>query len=185
MPKLNLKRTPAEEAERQWRKQRKASRKAAKGKSQTKRPSAEDSLDERDPSGSASPSHKRQRKEDTVNDALYDSGEEYGPQPSTSYKPDYEAIRAQLEEERFREKMHGALEDDIGLYGVEENLNSFAHVPDRWRERAPGGARGAMAEDEAESNPHLMDDEEYAEWIRAGMWKYVLKLSQIILPLIK
>lgn len=167
MPKLKLKRTPEEEAAHQWRKERKAKRKADKASNPRRKRSSPDPSD--DGFGlSDSPSHKRRR----TDEQLYDSEEEYGPQPATSsYKPDYDAIRAQLEEERFREKMYGAMEDDVGIYGIEEQLNSFAHIPDRWQEKAPGGRRGAMKDDEAEANLHLMDEEEYAEWIRQGMWK--------------
>ena len=177
MPKLNLKRTPEEE-EHQLRKERKAARKAAKaGKSRTKLPSTgETNHDDENPTrpGSGYPYHKRQRTQqdrdyDPTNDPYEsDSDEEYGPQLSTSYAPNYEAIRAQLEEERFREKMYGAFEDDAGIYGVEERLNEFVHIPERWRgaaERGKGVAKHGL------DDPMYMDDDEYAEWIRTGMWK--------------
>lgn len=170
MPKLKLKRTPEEEAAHQWRKERKAKRKADKASKPRQKRSSAEPTDEGDDgyARSDSPFHKKRR----TDEPLYESDQEYGPQPSTpSYKPDYDAIRAQVEEERFREKMYGAMEDDVGIYGVEERLSSFTHIPDRWQEKAPGGRRGAMKDDEAEANLHLMDEEEYAEWIRQGMWK--------------
>lgn len=182
MPKLHLKRTPAEEAEHQRRKERKAIRRAARGdKPRSKR--HRDDLDRNDDAGnnssSSSRSYKRTRRRDTVNpsndiyDTLLGSDDDmqYGPQPSTSYKPDYEAIRAQMEEERFQEKMYGAYEDDVGLFGVEAHMNQFAHVPDRWRGPEVPGTNGVRLGDETGPSPQHMDDEEYAEWIRSNMWK--------------
>ncbi|KAF7979003.1 hypothetical protein HWV62_43961 [Athelia sp. TMB] len=181
MPKLHLKRTPAEEAEHQWRKEHKAARRTARGdkpKSKRHRNRSLDRDETRSRSSSSSRSHKRSRRDTItpprdINNTLYDSDEDiqYGPQPSTSYGPDYEAIRAQLEEERFREKMYGAYEDDVGLYGVAEQMNQFAYVPDRWRGPEVPGAKGVRLGDETGPNPQLMDDEEYAEWVRHNMWK--------------
>lgn len=184
MPKLHLKRTPAEEAEHKWRKERKAARRAARGekpKSKRHRNRSLDRDETRSQSSTSSRSHKR-TKQDTmtpprdINDTLYDADGDmqYGPQPSTSYEPDYEAIRARMEEERFREKMYGAYEDDVGLYGVEEQMNQFAHIPDRWRGPEMPGANGVRLGDETGPNPQYMDDEEYAEWIRHNMWKCVI-----------
>jgi hypothetical protein len=181
MPKLNLKRTRAEEEEHRLRKERKAARKA---RSRANRPSlsfGDAGGDNAGPSRSGSPYHKRQRNQHPTIDPLHDptffssfssdedDGELYGPQPSTSHKPDYDAIRARLEEERFREKMYGAFEDDAGIYGVEERLNQFVHVPERWRGPAErvNGAVGAGVD----IDPQYMDDEEYAEWVRMSMWK--------------
>lgn len=88
---------------------------------------------------------------------------------------DEEEIRARVEEERFREKMFGALQDDERLDAVEAKMNDYAHVPRRWREdgvssgrRAYAGTDGAAWES---ADPATMDEEEYAEWIRAGMWR--------------
>ena len=80
--------------------------------------------------------------------------------PSSSQKPDYDAIRAELEEMQFREKMRGALEEDERLDGIDARFNDYAHIPDRWAPDAHDAA-----------DPQYMDDDEYAEWVRQGMWK--------------
>jgi len=199
MPKLHLKRTPEEEAARQWHKKQK---KEAKSKRRYHSPTDDhDNLES---------SHKRRRTSTTVTDsynrkwsASDDDGDEieYGPHPTAGpssslpsnpalgpkayqYKPDYEAIRAELEEQRFREKMCGAFEDDERLDSIEARLNDFAHVPGRWRTGGTGRAKaktgglGRVYEDGEEDgdgilkiDPRYMDDEEYAEWIRAGMYR--------------
>ncbi|KAJ8473424.1 hypothetical protein ONZ51_g7872 [Trametes cubensis] len=142
--KLRMKRTPAEEAERAWKKAQKAARKAAK--------------------------HKRYADDDFV-----DPDSEYGPQPAPSgsgagqhraHKPDYDQIAAEVEEMRFREKLYDAMGDDERLDSVEASMNSYAHIPRRWR----GGGMDRM-EDDLTIDPQYMEDEDYAEWVRAGMWK--------------
>jgi hypothetical protein len=186
MPKLHLKRTPAEEAERQFRKSQKAARKAAKKRFASHPYDFDDSNPgESSRSESRSPSHKRPRKSSDHEQPGYSSvGDhgsvsddiEYGPEPppppssSRKHKPDYDAIRAQLEEERFREKMWGAFEDDERLDGVEARLNDFAHIPNRWRDV---GGRGPKGNENLYVDPQHMEEEEYTEWIRAGMWRRV------------
>ncbi|KAG6381945.1 hypothetical protein JVT61DRAFT_569 [Boletus reticuloceps] len=125
MPKLHLKRTPAEEHERARRKAYKAAKRAAKRKLASSSKHADESC----------PS-------------------------SSSHKPDYDATRAELEETEFREKMRGAFEDDEHLGGIDARFNEYAHIPDRWARDAHDAA-----------DPQYMDDDEYAEWIRQGMWK--------------
>ncbi|KAF9469627.1 hypothetical protein BDZ94DRAFT_1242876 [Collybia nuda] len=174
MPRLNLKRTPEEEAARQQRKKRK-----------------EEKRRRRKDVGDTGSSKKRRRTDDVEVDTLPkwassddESGGEYGPQPGPSspkgsqgsYKVDYDAIRAEMEEQRFREKMFGALEDDERLDSLEARLNDFAHVPGRWRSGS-GGVPGKAVYDEPQADdflnvdPRYMDDEEYAEWIRVGMYR--------------
>ncbi|KAJ7772128.1 hypothetical protein DFH07DRAFT_217048 [Mycena maculata] len=171
MPKLHLKRTPQEDADRH-RSHKKRKRESNRRKSP-------------DVSGSRSTARKW--------DSSDSDGEEegvYGPHPSqpeagpsskplspessdSRYKPDYEAIRAELEEARFREKMAGAFEDDDRLDSLEAQMNEYAHVPDRWktgRSRADY-EHAAAAEDIFKLDPRHMDEEEYAEWIRAGMYR--------------
>jgi hypothetical protein len=170
MPKLNLKRTPAEEEQHQLRKERRAARKAAKSRARRLSVDDADGDDTTIHSRSGSPYHAphKRRRTQTHDPPLHhhhhssDDEEQYGPHPSTSYKPDYDAIRARLEEERFREKMYGAHEDDAGVFGVEERLSEFVHVPERWR---------GLSEGKGMEDPQGMGDEEYAEWVRAGMWK--------------
>ncbi|KDQ55251.1 hypothetical protein JAAARDRAFT_134151 [Jaapia argillacea MUCL 33604] len=178
--KLHMKETPSERAEKDLRKARKAARRAAK-KAERYRGgdsiSDEDSRDSYD--GSTGTSRKRRRTDrhhpPSNSYQWTESDTEYGPPPpststSQAQKPDYEPMRAELEEERFREKIWDAVEDD-GFYAsssrldsVEAELNSYSHVPNRWR--TSSGSAGGKGVD---VNPDQMDDEEYAEWIRAGM----------------
>lgn len=111
---------------------------------------------------------------------------EYGPQPATSSShipphQNYDALKAETEERMFREKMFDALGDDERLDSVEARFNDFASVPERWRTssspRMGAGTKGqARAYDDDELlklDPRYMDEEEYAEWIRAGMYRFV------------
>ncbi len=165
--KLRLKRTPEEQAAHDVRKSQRAARKAAMR--------AHDSR-------SRSPSSSRNKRRRTDSDRHV--SENYG-EPHTSHhpevhqgeasphsgwqsKPDWDEIRAQVEEERFRDKLWEALGDDERLDGVEARLNSYVHVPRRWR----GGGMDRM-EDDLSIDPRYMEDEDYAEWLRIGMWRYV------------
>ncbi|OCH93455.1 hypothetical protein OBBRIDRAFT_771410 [Obba rivulosa] len=166
--KLKLKRTPEEQVQHDLRKARKAAHKTARRRTRDS------------PSPDSQSSYKRRRTHPSEHNtswaeyeaAHYSSGDEYGPPPpdsSSSHrarKPDYDYIHAQMEEERFREKMWGALEDDERLDAVESRLNDYAHVPRRWR----GGGMDRM-EDDLAINPQAMEEEDYAEWVRAGMWR--------------
>ncbi|KAJ3555284.1 hypothetical protein NM688_g2663 [Phlebia brevispora] len=157
MGKLHLKRTPAEQAEHDLRKARKAARRAAKHARRHR-----DDLSEQEQTG---PSSSKRRK---VQETFEEDEESYGyfGSHSTSHKPDYDYIYAQMEEERFREKMWGAFEDDERLDSMEAKFNNYAHIPRRWR----GGGMDRM-EDELDIDPQMMEDEDYAEWIRTNMWR--------------
>lgn len=183
MPKkLHLKRTPEEEAQHR-------SHKKARKEERRKRKAYID-VEEDVPESS---SQGRRRDSTSVNGNTNESGpsrkwassdEEdniFGPQPASSThtftKPDYDTIHAEIEELRFREKMFDALGDDERLDTVEAQMNDFAHVPDRWRTTATGsGSTGkrkfAYDDDELlKLDPRDMDDEEYVEWVRAGMYR--------------
>ncbi|TFK44899.1 hypothetical protein BDQ12DRAFT_673780 [Crucibulum laeve] len=184
MPKLHLKRTPEEEAQHKLQKEarREAKRKRKYPLYDTDdAPSATSSSRKRhhpDIAGEGETSRKWASSDEDMEE------DEYGPQPagydapgsSSGYKPDYEAIRAELEEQRFREKMFDALGEDERLDSVEAKLNDFAHVPDRWR-TAGGGSKGKRraygeeGDDLLKLDPSTMDEEEYAEWIRRGMYR--------------
>ncbi|KAF8178634.1 hypothetical protein K438DRAFT_1268878 [Mycena galopus ATCC 62051] len=172
MPKLHLKRTPQEEADYRAHKRRKRESKHRKN-------------------SEASGSTSRRTDETARKWDSDDSDDVYGPHPpqpeagpsskplsaenpDSRYKPDYDAIRAELEEARFREKMAGAFEDDDRLDSLEAQMNDYAHLPDRWR-TGPGRPRvdydHVGADDLSKMDPRHMDDEEYAEWIRAGMYR--------------
>ncbi|KAJ6593482.1 hypothetical protein B0H19DRAFT_1205045 [Mycena capillaripes] len=172
MPKLNLKRTPQEEADHRARKKRKRESKRAR-----KSPEASDNR------RTDNSTRKWDSSDSDADDDVYGPRPpqpEAGPSSKTfpsetsdsRYKPDYDAIRAELEEARFREKMAGAFEDDDRLDSLETQMNEYAHVPDRWR---TGGSHAdyahVPADDIFKLDPRHMDDEEYAEWIRAGMYR--------------
>ncbi|KZT65398.1 hypothetical protein DAEQUDRAFT_747064 [Daedalea quercina L-15889] len=162
--RLHLKETSVERREREIRRARKA---AKKRRRQTYEASSSDE---------AGPSSKRHHTTSSrANDDSYvffDDDDEHGPPPPPSptshraHKPDYDHIQAELEEESFREKMFGALEDDERLDALESRLNDYAHIPRRWR----GGGMDRM-DDELGMNPNVMEDEDYTEWVREGMWR--------------
>jgi hypothetical protein len=159
MAKLHLKRTPAEEAERALRK----ARKAAKAARKRSHPSEEAGEHEES-------SSKRRRTGEVIDSDLDEDvyGPPLPPSLSSAHKPDYDTILSELEDARFREKMWDALRDDERLDGIDARFNDYAHVPDRWRANA---ARGGSPEDQTDMDPRFMDDDTYAEWIRAGMWR--------------
>ncbi|KAG6889100.1 hypothetical protein C0992_006428 [Termitomyces sp. T32_za158] len=167
MPKLRLKRTPEEEAAHQLRKQQ---------RKEHKRKHKHEHVDK---------SHKRHRPDSR----LWASSDEESPltsdrQPGSSHShgfknPDYESIRADLEEQQFREKLSDAFADDERLDSLEARFNDFAHVPGRWRTDGvklgkPVYSDSEWGQDEfLKVDPRYMDDEEYAEWIRVGMYRQV------------
>jgi hypothetical protein len=167
MAKLHLKRTPAEEAERALRKARKAAATARK------RSHLSEGAGEHGESSS-----KRRRREDDIHSELDE--EVYGPPPppslSSAHKPDYDIILSELEDARFREKMWDALRDDERLDSIDARFNDYAHVPDRWRANP---ASHGNPEDQTDMDPRFMDDDAYAEWIRAGMWRFVSQLQVV------
>ncbi|KAJ7039026.1 hypothetical protein C8F04DRAFT_1209152 [Mycena alexandri] len=169
MPKLHLKRTPQEEADHRAHKKRKRD-------SQRVRKSPDASGNH----NADKPTRKWDSSDSDGDDQMYGPQPpqpEAGPSskplyPESSYKPDYDAIRAELEEARFREKMAGAFDDDDRLDSLEARMNDYAHVPDRWRTgRAQADYEDAAADDLFKLDPRHMDEEEYAEWIRAGMYR--------------
>jgi hypothetical protein len=66
--------------------------------------------------------------------------------------------------------MSGAFEDDERLDSLEARFNDFAHVPDRWRSGGRVLGRSVIEGDDM-ADPQHMNEDEYAEWIRAGMWR--------------
>lgn len=166
MPKLRLKRTPEEEVAHRLRKQQ---RKEHKRKHEHE--------------------HHKSQKRHRTDSRLGASSDEEPPltsdrQPGSSHShgfgnPDYESIRADLEDQRFREKLFDAFADDERLDSLEARFNDFAHVPGRWR--TDGAKLGNPVYSDSEwgkddflkVDPRYMDDEEYAEWIRVGMYRQV------------
>jgi hypothetical protein len=163
MPKLKLKRTPAEAREHELRKARKRAKRTAAARADggsydfvfdlpnppTTRATQFDDWDVPDPHGLPDPS-------------------------STTSDADYQRILRELEERRFRAKLADALDADADdswaarADETEARMNDFAHVPRRWR---AGGMRFAEAPDAEAGNPEDMEDDEYAEWIRKGVWR--------------
>jgi len=88
------------------------------------------------------------------------------PGPSTSHY----CARDTVEDERFQQKLWDALGDDDRLDGVEARLNEYAHVPRRWRgvsfQECNLDSTGGLDDD-----PRFMNDDEYAEWVRVGIWR--------------
>jgi len=168
--KLKLKRTPEEKEQHRLRKERRREKKRKRESDGTQAGSSSKRVHGDDPSRKWASSD-----EDEM---------EYGPQPagSSSHIPqDYDALKAEIEERIFREKMFDALGDDERLDSVEARFNDFAQVPERWRTssspRMGAGTKGqARAYDDDELlklDPQYMDEEEYVEWIRAGMYRFV------------
>lgn len=75
----------------------------------------------------------------------------------------------------FRERLFDAMGHDERLDGLENQLNDFAHIPDRWKNAATGTTEKDLydADDFLKLDPSTLDDNEYAEWIRLGMYRCV------------
>jgi len=162
--KLNLKRTPEEALQHRLRKERKRAKRSfgdLKPGTSSKR-----SHNEQD----AGPSRKWASSDE-------DNEAEYGPQPATNskthaQKPDYDALKAEIEQEMFQQKMFEAMGDDERLDSIEAQFNDFVQVPDRWRTSGTGKNKMNVFDDGyVKMDPRYMDDEEYAEWIRVGMYR--------------
>lgn len=169
MPKLHLKRTPAEEAERAQRKARKAARKEAKRRFQA----------EYDLGSDDEPRSKRHKSEGWYERTEDDLGKEFH---HTSLNDDdnlqwREEQRLRREEdERFQQRMWDEVGEQDRLDSLETDLNSYSHIPNRWRPSAAG-------EPGLKVNPQSMEEEDYAEWVREGMWRFVftLVLAKLVL----
>ncbi|TDL23017.1 hypothetical protein BD410DRAFT_787833 [Rickenella mellea] len=169
MGKLHLKRTPAEEAQRAWRKTQRAARKAAR---------------RADAGENAS-----KRRKTTVDELdSEDDDLQYGPQPaaaSSSTSPYSRDSRydngCDSDEARFRAKLADALEDDgvhdatQRLDSVEAHFGGYTHIPRRWRGVGGDVFLPRVYDDDGLEEPGLepwqMNDDEYAEWMRAAMWR--------------
>lgn len=160
--KLRMKRTPEEQAAHDVRKTSKAARKAAK-KARRSRSRSPSSRDKRRRTDNSNYVFEWEEEQFVSNHSTTSSGEHSSHRQP---KPDWDYVHAQVEEERFRDKLWGALEDDERLDGVEARMNSYAHIPRRWR----GGGMDRM-EDDMTIDPQFMEDEDYAEWVRLGMWR--------------
>lgn len=166
MPRLHLKETPEERAARKWRKRRKAERKAHR----LHRHVQGDGNPSQRPPRDAGDIHEETHRNMGVGLEDESEGEGWVP-PEGSTKIDPDALRAEVEERLFREKLFDAMEDDYDhrLDGVEAQFNKYGYVPDRWKKHAQAGGHDQF--DRPPADPHEMTDDEYAEWIREGMWR--------------
>ncbi|KAL1723680.1 hypothetical protein EV715DRAFT_245148 [Schizophyllum commune] len=161
MGKLHLKRTPEEEVASARRKQRKLDKKRRKEQ----------------------PYSTKRVKTRTDYDYVFDidgvprpGAADYDAGPSHYYyrasKADPDMLRAEMEEQAFREKMFDALGDEERLDGIEAQFNDYAHVPNRWGGGATTRERVYYDEDSfLHTDPQHLDEEEYAEWVRLGMYR--------------
>ncbi|PFH52130.1 hypothetical protein AMATHDRAFT_132868, partial [Amanita thiersii Skay4041] len=168
--KLHFKRTPEEEAAHKLRKK-------LKKKSKRKRTSCESDPD-RCPSTSKRHSSRAGRKWTSSDEEFIPEDSRPGPsiRRHESHRSKYDATEVELDEQRFREKMFSQMDDEERLDSIEAQFNEFAHIPGRWK--YGGGLRTGDFAYEAENidyhskaDPRYMDDEEYAEWIRVGMYR--------------
>jgi hypothetical protein len=165
MPKLKFKDDPNEPS--------------GKHKHKKKRPREDDNPSRSSSKRRHTPSRKWASSDEDVDPTAASSSKPGGYAHSREEKPDYDRLRAEMEEQAFREKMFDALGDDERLDGVEAQMNDFAHVPDRWRSAATGPDVATTLYDEDDFlklDPALLDDEEYAEWVRVGMWRCVTRI---------
>lgn len=156
MPKLRLKRTPAEEEERVRRKARKAQRKEAKHLGHK--------YDL--PGSSTCGDHHRSKRRATYTGEDVNNNTDYESDDRLEWSEDQQ--RQKQDEEEFQQRLWDELGQQERLDNLTNNLNSFPHIPQRWKY---GGA--VDLENIVYSDPNLMDDERYAEWMREGMWKCV------------
>ncbi|KAG9038379.1 hypothetical protein FRB95_001791 [Tulasnella sp. JGI-2019a] len=156
MPKLSLKETEAEREERKSRKAQRAARKAARYHNY-------DLPD--DPSASTSGTRLPHKKPSMQKEYGYVFDEEGGWMPSAaSEKFDYrEDLRA--EEDDFRAKLFDEMELDACQDAAQAMFSGY-HIPSRWRDRTGHEASGSVPQSKT-----MMDDEEYAEYVRRGMWE--------------
>jgi hypothetical protein len=172
MPKLHLKRTPQEEAARRLLKQKRREH-SHNGQDIDIGTTSTFTTQKHYRTGTTRGAHPWASSDEDLEEALPPSQEHY------QWSSDkFRDVVHDEEEQRFREKMFDALRDDEHLDSLEARLNDFAHVPERWR-----SARGSKptdvysdvygVDDTSRLDPQNMDDEEYAEWIRLGMYRFV------------
>jgi len=174
MARLRLKETPLERKERESKERKRDQRKHRK---QEARPAFV-----YDPSNDSSPRYFKLEQPEIFRvpkdtNAAYDSylhsrgGDAEGPlrpdQRSTDSgcpngdldTPQYNDIKAELEEAQFRAKLFSAMEDDTRLEEIEARFNAY-HVPKRWMDKG-----------NPQENLEDMDNDEYVEWVRRKMWE--------------
>ena len=170
--KLNFKRTPEEALQHRLQKERKRAKRRHSRHVDSKPQAETSSKRSYNNEQEAGPSRKWASSDE-------DDGAEYGPQPANTnskthaQKPDFDALKTEIEQDMFRQKMFDAMGDDERLDSIEAQFNDFAQVPHRWRTLGTGKNRMNVFEEDGyvKMDPRYMDDEEYAEWIRVGMYR--------------
>ncbi|KAG8816152.1 hypothetical protein FRC18_001157 [Serendipita sp. 400] len=94
-------------------------------------------------------------------DAAYLPRSQENEATSEQTAKDYEKIQKELEEANFRAKLFDEMGEDERIDSIEARFNAY-RVPNRW---ARTGANNNTR------NPNDMDEDEYAEWVRRGMWE--------------
>ena len=100
-------------------------------------------------------------------------GHSRGKSPSSRSES---AERQAREEKEFQQKLFDNLADDEQLDSTEAHFNDYAHVPHRWASHEGPSKRKFNAFDDSgllTLDPNTLDDEDYAEWVRAGMYRCV------------
>lgn len=156
MPKLHLKETKADREERELKKIRRAARKAARYHNYEETDGA---------SGSTPSTHKRRSKAPSQkpHDYVFDEEDGWTP-PQSSVKFDYRDD-LQAQEDEFRAKLFDEMELDAGQDAAQARFSDY-HIPTRWRDQTGFEASGSIPQSKT-----AMDEEEYAEYIRRGMWE--------------
>ncbi|RXW14893.1 hypothetical protein EST38_g10966 [Candolleomyces aberdarensis] len=167
--KLKFKRTPEEEAEHQARKARRKEKKRKRAES--------DRYHNPHGPSSSKRAHKENADDDDVTWRKWASSDEDEERASKAERehtrPSPGGDAASEAEMEFRQKMFDAMGEDDRLDGVETHLNDFVHIPDRWKRAATTTSESHLydADDFLRLNPNALDDDEYAEWIRLGMYR--------------
>lgn len=166
MPKLKLKETQADREEKELKRLRRAARRAARYHNY------EIPQDET-VGASSSRSHKHRSKAPGTKtyEYVYDEEEGWAPPPS-SVKFDYKED-LQAEEDAFRAKLFDEMELDAGLDATEAKFSGY-YMPNRWKDRTGFEGSGSIPQSKT-----AMDDEEYAEYIRRGMWERTHKAERV------
>lgn len=153
MPKLNLKETPSEAREREYRELKKSVRKSMRYWEPDDTPSR------------ASSSRKPPSKPPTIHAKHYDYVFDEGDlPPPSSHKPDTDYQTQLNDEDEFRAKLFDAMDMDMGQDSAQARFNDY--VPPRWRSTST-----APDDDPLVVDPQMMSEAEYAEYIRRGMWE--------------
>lgn len=170
--RIKLKRTPAEEEEREWRKARRAARKAHEAAGPSRyRASVKYRFKRHDSLGHSPSRDGHQRSLYSPEPPLDDMPVDDAPLPPHKSMAE---LRAEIEEAHFRAKLFDASlgDDDDRLDALEASFN--AYVPPRWSHYStstPGaGPSAPKTSDSLDDDPSQMNDDQYAEWIRKGMW---------------